>query len=611
MDENTDTVWDKTCLDDVKSLSLPGTYHEKITSLGTALKSFTRLKNLDLSRNAIQSLQGVESLQLLETLNLYYNNISYLQDLSALKYLTNLKELDLRLNPVTKNEPDYRLYIVHLLPSLKRLDDRSVRDSERRAAIMHFTSEQASEFTESPSIQLTDHERPSVPRADLVRTLGPKSALAEDDVAVLDLITRTGGDLSKPHAITGSSTRAPETQDFTREELRNMPSSYTTPPKHKRDTSPQEHRSPPRQKDRIYVQFADEVKDNTHLKYTDDSSAYTSYSTRGHFTPNPQVIGTAMSMDIPSPRTHTQALPPKDTQTMPPRNQQVMSPRLSSREQPRAEDRPYNVSSPERTRGSQEEPGYGRSMDSGRLSEPLPDRTLDNSQSDMMLDKVLDLVDRYWNGSKSLHHNTKFKNLATKLLSSLQTQPTHHPSPGATGQLRVELSERTAELSRLREQMSEQQRELERVRNKLKGQEMLQGSLDITAQELTAVKARLQDTQEENSVLRTKVKTLESRQMNAGEQERQLGELLRKNNELEEKVKSFSQQVTQQNCNLEQLQELTCMLQESHKSLVATNDHLLRELDEVRQRHNQEVHQLHWSYDKLKNTMDWLPNASK
>ncbi|EDO36714.1 predicted protein, partial [Nematostella vectensis] len=202
--------------DDVKSLSLPGTYHEKITSLGTALKSFTRLKNLDLSRNAIQSLQGVESLQLLETLNLYYNNISYLQDLSALKYLTNLKELDLRLNPVTKNEPDYRLYIVHLLPSLKRLDDRSVRDSERRAAIMHFTSEQASEFTESPSIQLTDHER-YWPIFNSLIAYGSRYSLAEDDVAVLDLITRTGGDLSKPHAITGSSTRAPETQDFTRE----------------------------------------------------------------------------------------------------------------------------------------------------------------------------------------------------------------------------------------------------------------------------------------------------------------------------------------------------------------------------------------------------------
>lgn len=43
------------CLDDVKSLSLPGTYHEKISSLGTSLTGFTRLKSLDLSRNALLS----------------------------------------------------------------------------------------------------------------------------------------------------------------------------------------------------------------------------------------------------------------------------------------------------------------------------------------------------------------------------------------------------------------------------------------------------------------------------------------------------------------------------------------------------------------------------
>lgn len=42
-----------TYLDDVKSLSLPGTYNEKISSLGTSLNGFTRLKSLDLSRNAL------------------------------------------------------------------------------------------------------------------------------------------------------------------------------------------------------------------------------------------------------------------------------------------------------------------------------------------------------------------------------------------------------------------------------------------------------------------------------------------------------------------------------------------------------------------------------
>lgn len=54
------------------------------------------------------------------------------------------------------------------------------------------------------------------------------------------------------------------------------------------------------------------------------------------------------------------------------------------------------------------------------------------------------------------------------------------------------------------------------------------------------------------------------------------------------------------------VQELASMLQDSHKSLVQTNDHLLKELEETRSRHQHEVRQLHWSYDQLKKTMNSL-----
>ena len=57
--------------DVVRSLSLPGSYGDKITHLGRSLLAFTRLKHLDLSRNAIESLQGLDHLKQLETLNLY------------------------------------------------------------------------------------------------------------------------------------------------------------------------------------------------------------------------------------------------------------------------------------------------------------------------------------------------------------------------------------------------------------------------------------------------------------------------------------------------------------------------------------------------------------
>jgi len=64
------------------------------------------------------------------------------------------------------------------------------------------------------------------------------------------------------------------------------------------------------------------------------------------------------------------------------------------------------------------------------------------------------------------------------------TQP---PTPGISGKLRSELSERTAELSRLREQMAEQQRELESLRNRSKSHDLVQGDLQETLKELVCV----------------------------------------------------------------------------------------------------------------------------
>ncbi|XP_072515808.1 centrosomal protein of 72 kDa [Salminus brasiliensis] len=134
------------CLADVRSLSLPGSYETgKIGHLGISLKNFVRLKSLDLSHNLLDSVQGLIHLKLLEKLNLYYNRISSLEDVLALRRLQNLKELDLRLNPVVQKHPHYRLYLVHAIAKLRKLDDCAVRDRERKAALMHFSVESALE----------------------------------------------------------------------------------------------------------------------------------------------------------------------------------------------------------------------------------------------------------------------------------------------------------------------------------------------------------------------------------------------------------------------------------------------------------------------------------
>nr|XP_033796980.1 leucine-rich repeat-containing protein 36 isoform X2 [Geotrypetes seraphini] len=124
--------------DMVEYLSLQGSYAKKIVSLEDAFKTFKNLQSLDLSRNLLTSLQGIEYLQSLRLLNLYYNNVESLFEVSRLKSLPALKELDLRLNPVTRNEVNYRFFVVHLLESLETLDDRIVRESEKKTAQQHF-----------------------------------------------------------------------------------------------------------------------------------------------------------------------------------------------------------------------------------------------------------------------------------------------------------------------------------------------------------------------------------------------------------------------------------------------------------------------------------------
>ncbi|XP_060717602.1 centrosomal protein of 72 kDa isoform X2 [Tachysurus vachellii] len=153
------------CLADVRSLRLPGTYETgKIGHLGISLKNFVHLKSLDLSHNALVSVEGILHLRLLENLNLYYNRISSLQDVLSLGSLQNLKELDLRLNPVVKKHPYYRLNLVQAISKLRKLDDCVVRDRERKAALMHFSAESGVESSERSPLSKMEISNSSDPR---------------------------------------------------------------------------------------------------------------------------------------------------------------------------------------------------------------------------------------------------------------------------------------------------------------------------------------------------------------------------------------------------------------------------------------------------------------
>ncbi|XP_028837886.1 centrosomal protein of 72 kDa [Denticeps clupeoides] len=178
------------CLADVRTLRLAGTDNEKISHLGSSLKNFVRLKSLDLSYNALVSVAGIEHLPMLEELDLYFNQIASLQDVMILCNLRNLRELDLRLNPLVKTRPDYRLYLVYALTRLRRLDDCPVRDRERRAAIVQFTSEAGLE-TRQESRSLSNTKRGSDLRVATVNRLTKMlSVLDSNDEAALNFVSR-------------------------------------------------------------------------------------------------------------------------------------------------------------------------------------------------------------------------------------------------------------------------------------------------------------------------------------------------------------------------------------------------------------------------------------
>ncbi|XP_051922076.1 centrosomal protein of 72 kDa isoform X2 [Hippocampus zosterae] len=128
-------------LGDVRSLSLPGTYNQKIGYLGNGLANFERLKSLNLSHNSIVSVEGLQHLKHLQFLNLYYNCIPSLEEVKVLFELPVLRELDLRLNPLGKTDPNYRLYVVHAMASLRKLDGCLVKDAERKSAKRQYTQQ--------------------------------------------------------------------------------------------------------------------------------------------------------------------------------------------------------------------------------------------------------------------------------------------------------------------------------------------------------------------------------------------------------------------------------------------------------------------------------------
>ncbi|XP_028673537.2 centrosomal protein of 72 kDa [Erpetoichthys calabaricus] len=606
-------------LADVRSLSLPGSYEGKIGHLGYSLKNFVRLKTLDLSRNSLVSLEGIQHLKHLEKLNLYYNCIPLLKELYYLRNLSSLKELDLRLNPVVKNEPDYRLFLVHMLPNLRKLDDRPVRDSERKAAIMHFSTETLYDNLDQCPQNEIGNPRAGQPRVSYVSSLSKKlSAIDDDDEAVLNLIAKCNWDLNRPPTISGSVQKTLEAEllqnnsggnevlcangyqssdeliaskkDFqkqsyqkpldTTEKFRhqsNLPAAKAT---YKKATE-----NGKRTGEGIRVTFTDEQPKasclDTNLKFQDEAEAYYKITGRGHFTPHPG-LSVSDPVNVERPLPHPSKLAASLANESP---AFVMNQNGPSGGREQQQTIPVHNELPK----NETRAAYS-------YASQLP-RDKKFRISPVHLEPLLDVVDKYWNGKKSLHCNEKFLSKAVSVLSTIYM---------------VEETDNRKyrdEILKLKEENKVLQIQKENQENIYKSDtEGLSVQLNQARQQIASLERQLNVKVEENYSLHNKLTSMEQEILNAKNptSDLRLGELQSHNQQLMIEIDSLKRQLQ----HFDTIQELTSMLQESHRTLVSTNEHLLAELEATRSRHKSEVEQLHWSYNELKKTLDVFPHRA-
>ncbi|XP_072860016.2 centrosomal protein of 72 kDa isoform X1 [Pogona vitticeps] len=586
---------------DVRSLSLPGNYHKKITHLGDSLKNFICLKSLDLSRNVLTTLEGLEHLTYLEKLNLYFNDISSLSEVFRLHSLTALKDVDLRLNPVVKNESDYRLFVVHMLPNLRKLDDRPVRDSERKASLLHFTTDHAYKFKNSSSVLKESETGRSVhPRAKYISAMSKKClAMDEDDEAVLNFIAKCSWDVHKPPGITGSSKRNPavEFHDLNsihkvEESIRRHQKSEVSHPqfvlltkKCKNAVSENENMLKMKETDKDYRRLPDSpvlpdahsafsqghekrkigvrvaflgtkqqelLKRNANLKFPDDTEADEVMTTYADFTPHP--------------------VPPDVNELL-----NSLKTARHNQEEPDSEDQRLN--------------GKG-GIPQGTIQ--LADKMLCKAGP---MERLLDLVDIHWNGHKSLHHNKKFLSQAETILSGIQKSVPANQKKKSTSE-NQQLNNLLLEKDTLQKQLVEQEEKYSAMINSLKS------DLDNSKKEMDILKEQLDNLLKENAALKVQNSKVEQNAQNVDTAVTAPLQI----------PKHHNQALTDENASskehFKKMQELTEMLQESHRTLVSTNERLLKELDEARLQHKAEVEQLHWNYNQLKKTTDALSPSS-
>ncbi|XP_070626865.1 leucine-rich repeat-containing protein 36 isoform X5 [Bos indicus] len=522
----------------VESLSLQGSYAGKIHSIGDAFRNFKSLRSLDLSRNLITSLKGIQYLCSLQDLNLYYNNIPSLVEVSRLQPLPFLKELDLRLNPVVRKDTDYRLFAVYMLQTLEKLDDRAVRESERKAAKLHF-----SQLGNSENF-LLEVEKSSREKTvkNCVTNESTASKVSTDSDNRIETDSNKGLFIPFPNReIKDSLTSTSATQGSVIPDQKLDPFLLGT---QMQEVARREMPSENNQEDDLYA--ATHFNSDPALVVNVEQQLATSLSdlTQAHGSfPNNSILGDSL---------RTLLLPTGTSENRENLTKRSLSP--SRRGFRRKENILATLNTKHGFRDATGSEPLSSDLGSlhglpGNHSPPVSART---SHVATVLRQLLELVDKHWNGSGSLLLNKKFLGPARDLLLTLVV-------PAPSQQWCRSHPEDTSKAFHRREMELKETGQL--VPNDMEG-----------------LKQKLVRVLEENLILSEKVQRLEegaTTSIVSGHPSHTYDDLLRKNQQLNMQVSCLNQELAQ----LKKLEETVTLLHESQRSLVVTNEYLLQQLN--------------------------------
>lgn len=162
-----------TSLLDVKNLNMWGFELEDVS----ICSQMTYVETISFSLNRISSLSAFSQCYNLKNLFLRQNNICDLKEVYYLKDLPNLENLMLSENPVTQI-PNYREFVISVLPRLKKLDDIPCTQALRKPV--------------DPILQVHSSRRIHQP----IKKLPPMKPAPRDDTNILNAVLSLIQDLS-------------------------------------------------------------------------------------------------------------------------------------------------------------------------------------------------------------------------------------------------------------------------------------------------------------------------------------------------------------------------------------------------------------------------------